>query len=101
MSYMYKRGQTGREMFATSTRMNQKNLNNYLDLDVYMHNEINKIFLFNNNYGRENIFIRKGPKYREDMTVQTIGVTLHLSPGCIYCDVIFAIIHIYIVFLKL
>jgi hypothetical protein len=57
MSYMYERGQTGREMFATSTRMNQKNLNNYLDLDVYMHNEINKIFLFNNNYGRENIFI--------------------------------------------
>jgi len=45
-----------------------------------MHSEINKIFLFNNNYGRENISIREDPKYQEDMTVQTIGVTLHLSP---------------------
>jgi hypothetical protein len=77
---MYEGDQTGRGMFAIYIRMNQKNLNNYLDLDVYMHNEINKIFLFNNNYGRENISIREDPKYQEDMTVQTIGVTLHLSP---------------------
>ena len=36
-----------------------------------------------------------------DMTVQAIRITLHLLLGCKYCDVIFAIIYIYIVFLKL
>jgi hypothetical protein len=35
-----------------------------------------------------------------NMTVQTIGVTLHLLLGCRYCDIIFTIIYIYIVLLK-
>jgi len=36
-----------------------------------------------------------------NMTVQTIGVTLHLLLGYRYCDIIFTIIYIYIVLLKL
>jgi hypothetical protein len=63
MSCMHEGGLRGWGLFATSTSI-KKNLNNYLDLNVFMHNKINKMFLFNNSYGHENISMWKGPRYR-------------------------------------
>ena len=43
----------------------KKNLNNYLDLNVFMHNKINKKFFFNISYGHENISMWANPIYQD------------------------------------
>jgi hypothetical protein len=51
-------------MFTTSTYMNQKFLNNYLDFKFFISIlVIIKMFLFNNSNGHGNIFIWVGPIY--------------------------------------
>ena len=64
MSCMYEEGQTSWGMFTTSTCMNRKFLNNYLDFKCFISIlVIIKMFLFNNNYVRGNIFMWVGPIY--------------------------------------